>query len=120
MKITSLAIINASSPYSSINAKESLDLALIFGSYEQKVSLFFQGEGVWQLVNDQNPELLSIKNYLKTLAALEFYDIDNVYVCENSMKERNINENFHIENVSILSAEDFAKKLKSHHIVLRF
>jgi tRNA 2-thiouridine synthesizing protein C len=37
-----LAIINSKAPYSSYFGKDALDVALIFGSYEQKVSLFFK------------------------------------------------------------------------------
>ena len=36
-----VAILNTEAPFSSAAGKESLDAALIFGSYEQAISLFF-------------------------------------------------------------------------------
>lgn len=118
--IKSLAIINSKAPYSNTAGKDALDIALIFGSFEQPVSLFFQGDGVWQLIPGQNGSMISVKDYLKTFAAFEFYDIKNVYVCQISIEERNLSANFHIEEVEMLNQQAFAHKLASHQTILRF
>jgi len=116
----SIAIINASAPFSKSNGKDALDIALIFGSYEQTTSLFFQGDGVYQLICHQNAELIDSKDYLKTFAALEFYDIENIYVCQKSLQQRKLEAKFHIDNVQILSGKGFAEKLAQHKTILRF
>lgn len=118
--LKSLAILNAKAPYASSAGKDALDIALIFGSFEQPVSLFFQGDGVWQLISGQDGSVISVKDYLKTFAAFEFYDIEDVYVCQASLEERNLANNFHIEKVQILSQQAFTDKLTSHQIILRF
>ena len=119
-KQKSIAILNVSAPFGLANAKDSLDIALIFGSYEQKVSLFYQADGVWQLIDNQQPEKIQSKNFLKTFSAFEFYDIEHIYVCQQSLQQRGLNNQFHIENVSILSENDFAKKMVEHQVILRF
>ncbi|MFQ3209639.1 MAG: tRNA 2-thiouridine synthesizing protein C, partial [Colwellia sp.] len=91
-----LAIINSKAPFSSNHGKDALDVALMFGSFEQKVSLFFQGDGVYQLMANQDGRLVSIKDYLKTFSAFEFYDIEDIYVCQQSLVSRQLNEIFHI------------------------
>ena len=118
--IKTLAILNARAPYSNCAGKDALDIALIFGSFEQPVSLFFQGDGVWQLTSGQDGALISAKDYLKTFAAFEFYDIEEVYVCETSLAARNLSLNFHIESVQVLKQTQFTDKLASHQTVLRF
>lgn len=115
-----LAILNAKAPYSHCAGKDALDIALIFGSFEQPVSLFFQGDGVWQLISGQDGALISVKDYLKTFAAFEFYDIEEVYVCETSLAARNLSLDFHIESVQVLKQPQFSDKLASHQTVLRF
>ena len=115
-----LAIVNSKAPFASTAGKDALDIALIFGSFEQPVSLFFQGDGVWQLVNGQNGAIVSVKDYLKTFAAFEFYDIENVYVCQASLTARKLTPEFHINDVQVLSPQDFGKTLSSHDNVLRF
>jgi len=115
-----LAILNAKAPYGNSDGKDALDIALIFGSFEQAVSLFFQGDGVWQLIQGQDGSIISIKDYLKTFSAFEFYDIEDIYVCQTSLEERNLPAKFHIEEVQVLNQQEFADKLTSQQIILRF
>lgn len=114
-----IAILNAS-PTINESSKAALDVALIYGSFEQKTSLFYQGEGVWQLTQNQNMEQVNVKNFIKTMAALEFYDIEHIYVCSESLSERSLSQQFHIDNVQVLNREVFSEKLHQHHIILRF
>ena len=116
----SIAILNANAPLSKANAKDALDVALIFGSYEQAVSLYIQGDGVYQLIAHQQPEKVQQKDFLKTFAALEFYDIENIYVCHHSLIQRGLAENFSIKNVQILNGNDFSTSLHQHQTILRF
>lgn len=114
------AILNSKAPYSSTAGKDALDIALIFGSFEQPTSLFFQGDGVWQLIQRQNGAIISVKDYLKTFAAFEFYDLENIYVCHESLIQRGLTTDFHIDQVQVLARNEFAEKLAIHHTVLRF
>ena len=115
-----IAILNTQAPFSSAAGKEALDAALIFGSYEQATSLFFLGDGVFQVIGDQKASTIGIKDYLKTFSALEFYDIENIYVCQQSLVERNLSENFHISNIQVLSNEAFSQRLHQHNVIYRF
>ncbi len=115
-----LAILNAKAPYANSAGKDALDIALIFGSFEQPVSLFFQGDGVWQLIQGQDGSIISVKDYLKTFSAFEFYDIEELYVCQASLEARNLPAKFHIEEVQVLNQQAFAQQLTSHNTILRF
>lgn len=116
----SIAIVNTQAPFSSATGKEALDAALIFGSFEQAISLFFIGDGVFQVIGDQNATEIEIKDYLKTFSALGFYDIENIFVCQESLTERNLPENFHISNIQVLSNKDFSQRLHQHNVIFRF
>ncbi len=120
MQEKSLAILNSCSSFHKTQGKDALDVALIFGSYEQRVALFFQGEGVRQLIKHQQAEIIQAKDYLATFSALPFYDVEELYVCQNSLTERSLAANFHIDNAIILSPLDFSAKLQQFDIVLRF
>ena len=115
-----IADINAKPPYSNTAGKDALDIALIFGSFEQSPSLFFQGDGVWQLAQGQDGAIISVKDYLKTFAAFEFYDIENIYICQESLIQRNLSTDFTIDDVQVLAKNEFAEKLATHHTILRF
>lgn len=120
VKNNTVAIVNSKAPYADNSGKDALDLALIFGSYEQDISLFFHGEGVWQLLADQHPEKLNQKNYLKTFGAFELYDIEKIYVCLDSINERMLDDNFHIDNIVILDKTSFNQRLAEHNVIFRF
>jgi tRNA 2-thiouridine synthesizing protein C len=119
-KKTTIAVLNSHSSFDLSYGKEALDVALIFGSYEQDVSLFFQGEGVRQLVNNQKAVCISSKDYLATFSALPFYDVENIYVCSASLEQRALTHHFHVDNVMLLTPEAFSKKLRQHQVLLRF
>lgn len=92
MTASTIAILNKSAPYGTVNGQESLDMALAMSNFGQTVSLFFIEDGVLQLIKQQTPDNIQHKAYHKTFAALTFYDIDNIYVCQHSLLERNLTE----------------------------
>lgn len=75
-----LLVVIRHSPYGSSLAKAALDLGLAAAAFEQVVDLLFLGDGVLQLLPDQNSHVLGVKNIGRQLASLPLYDIDSVYV----------------------------------------
>ncbi|WP_088328416.1 sulfurtransferase complex subunit TusC [Lacimicrobium sp. SS2-24] len=90
MTLPSLAILNRQPPHGSGHGQEALDLALVAGTFGQQVTLFFIDDGVYQLLSNQKPEKIGRKNYSKTFAALEFYDVSEPVVCADSLACRGI------------------------------
>jgi tRNA 2-thiouridine synthesizing protein C len=68
------------SPYGSSLAKASVDVALAMAAFEQAVDVLFMGEGVLQLVPDQDSRSLGLKNIERQLASLPLYDVNQIYV----------------------------------------
>lgn len=91
--------------------KESIDLALVCAAFDQKVNLIFIDNGVYNLVTNQNYHLLGDKNHLEILKGLEFYDIENIYVEQESLEIRKLNKNNLIKGCEVLSAD----KIKTLH-----
>lgn len=75
-----ILIVLRRSPYGSSLAKASLDVALAAAAFDQDVDLLFLGDGVLQLLSDQDSDKLGIRNIGRQLAALPMYDINQVYV----------------------------------------
>lgn len=76
----------SSSPYSNTSIKEALDLALVFGTFEQTVSIAITGDALALLIEKQTPHKRQGKHLHKLLDGLEFYDIENIYVKEVEAK----------------------------------
>jgi tRNA 2-thiouridine synthesizing protein C len=77
-------------PYGSSLAKAALDSALAIAAFEQAVDLLFVGDGVLQLLPDQDSRALGRKNFGHQLASLPLYDINCVYVDAESAKRYNL------------------------------
>ncbi|WP_448550249.1 sulfurtransferase complex subunit TusC [Thalassotalea fusca] len=116
----SIALINTCAPLGSTEIKDSIDVAMIMGSYEQDVHLYFIGDGVYQLMANQQPDLLQVKDVFKTFAAFEFYDIEHLYVCEESLMARGLTETFHVDGVVVLSKAELKESIRQHNTCLRF
>jgi len=81
----SFICINRKAPYGTIYALEALEVVLIAGAFEQQVTLIFMDDGVYQLTRNQNPAGIGMKNFSKTFGALADYDIDKIFVDEESL-----------------------------------
>ncbi|MAT93985.1 MAG: sulfurtransferase complex subunit TusC [Halioglobus sp.] len=67
-------------PYGAGPARAGLDAALAAAAFDQPVDLLFMGDGVLQLLPQQDGAALGVKTRGKQLAALPLYDIEHVYV----------------------------------------
>ncbi|MGH1440839.1 MAG: sulfurtransferase complex subunit TusC [Cellvibrionaceae bacterium] len=89
-KVKNIGIIIRHAPYGKHFAQESLDAILAASVYGQKLTLIFMGDGVLQLLKDQQPQEIQQKSLQKQLTALALYDIERVFVCEHSLEQRAI------------------------------
>ena len=115
-----LTLINSSAPYQTGNAQESLDFAMVAGTFGQAVSLLFMGDGVFQLLGNQQGKIIGRKTLSKTLAALEFYDIDDIYVCANSLSQRYLNTNDLVITAKPLQASEIQQLFANSDQLMRF
>jgi tRNA 2-thiouridine synthesizing protein C len=75
-----LLVLVRHSPYGSSLARASLDVALTAAAFDQPLSLLFAGDGVLQLLPDQDSTALGVRNPGRLLASLPLYDIEHVFV----------------------------------------
>jgi len=85
-----LLFISRHAPYGSSLAKEALDAILAASAYDQELSLLFMDDGVFQLLQNQEPSHIEQKNFAAMLPALSLYDINNIYVHKESLDARHI------------------------------
>lgn len=64
-------------PYIDSRVFESFDALLVAAAFDQKVSLLFRGDGVLQLLANQNPD--GQRNLAKMLTSLEAYEVDQIF-----------------------------------------
>ena len=102
-----------------INAQEGFD-ALLMGSAFAQCSVLFLGDGLYQLLKEQNPEPIGSKNYTKGFSALTDYGVTGVYGSESQLREIGIDSRESSIDVQQLADADINRLLTEHDTVLSF
>lgn len=106
----------SSSPYGSTTLKEALDLALVFGTFEQAISIAVTGDALALLIEQQQPTARQGKHLHKLLDGLEFYDIDKVYIkAEDYTSSATL-----WSGVTALNSAEWLDMLEQHQHIYRF
>lgn len=77
-------------PHEGSGVRESLDMLMTAAAFDQRVRLLFLDDGVFLLKSGQRPESLELKPVGPLFAALEIYDVEGLWVEEESLAERGL------------------------------
>ncbi|AFH93597.1 TPA: sulfurtransferase complex subunit TusC [Providencia stuartii] len=115
------AFVFTSMPHGNASGREGLDALLATSALTEDISVFFLSDGVCQLLANQNPTEILARDYISTFKILPLYDIDNIYICSDSLKERGIcEESRWIVDASVINSTQIRDKLSKCDVVLKF
>jgi tRNA 2-thiouridine synthesizing protein C len=126
--------INRKAPHGSIYAQESLEVVLIGAAFEQDVTLAFIDDGVYQLMQNQDTSGAGVKNFAPTFRALGDYDVNQIYVEEESLKLRGLGKDDLIpltyededddwaekDSIHVVSSAELADIIEQQDVILNF
>jgi tRNA 2-thiouridine synthesizing protein C len=112
--------VNRRAPYGTIYALESLEVVLIAAAFEQDVSLVFMDDGVYQIKKDQNTAAIGVKNFSPTYRALEGYDVEKLYVEQESLHSRGLTTDDLIVPVQVVDKDQLAQLMEEQEVILSF
>lgn len=107
-------------PYGNSLAKEALDAILASSAYDQTMSILFMDDGVLQLIKNQHAGLIEQKSFSKILDAFELYDINQLFVCAQSLTQRGIKTEKIANNIQTLPIEDIQRLMQQQDHILSF
>ncbi|CAM4015032.1 MULTISPECIES: sulfurtransferase complex subunit TusC [Aeromonas] len=97
-------------PHGTSAGREGLDALLATSALTESLALFLIGDGVLQLVREQQPQAILQRHYAPTFKLLELYDIEEVYVCADSLAERGLTVDDLLIPVECLSRADIRRQ----------
>ncbi len=115
-----IGIVNRCSSHGSAQGRESLDLTLAMSAFNESLSLFFIGDGVYQLLDGHSPANSLQKHFQPLFKMLELYDVENIYVCEQSLSERSIKQVDLLIDVTVMNTAQIKTKLAMQDQLLSF
>ena len=110
--------VNRRAPYGTIYALECLEVVLITAAFDQDTSVVFVDDGVYQLKKNQDTAAIGMKNFSNTYRALDDYDVEKIYVEQESLDARGLTEEDLIIPVEILSAENLRAIMAQQDVVI--
>lgn len=103
-----LMLIIRKAPHGSIYAQEAIEVMFIMATFDMDLSVVFLDDGVFATKKGQNTKELGIKNFSASLGTLVDWDVTNVYVDAQSLKDRNLSAD---DLVTIGEDDDTDEKL---------
>ena len=88
--MASALVVIRHAPYGGSLARAGVDTALAAAAFEQAVTLLFLGDGVLNLLPQQDARAVGSRNLERLLASLPLYDIDTVYADAASLARHGI------------------------------
>jgi len=118
-------------PHGSIYVQESIEVMFIFATYDMDLSVVFIDDGVLALQPGQDTKGLGIKGFMASLRALVDWEVTQVYVDRQSLKDRNIAEDAIISigkdeetdapiHPKVLDSTEIAAMMSAQHSIVSF
>lgn len=108
-------------PHGSIYSYEGLEVVLITAAYDQDISMTFIDDGVFALKKGQNTDGIGIKGFMKTYFALDDYDVQKLYVSEESLSDRGLKRDDLIDiNIQIMSQKEITNIMNEQDVLFPF
>lgn len=116
-----VAFLFTSAPHGSSAGREGLDALLATSALTDEIGVFFLSDGVTQVLPAQNPEKILARDYISTFKILPLYDIDQCWICAQSLRERGIpaEQNFVIK-AEVLEPEALRARLDEFDVLFTF
>ena len=117
-----LAFLFRAAPHGNAISREGLDALLAATAFcdEEEIGVFFIDDGVLNLLDGQNPELLLQKDFIRTFKLLDLYDIEQRFVCANSLDQYNLNTEQLIISAEKIDRTSLINKLRQVEKVFTF
>lgn len=117
-----LAFLFRTAPYGNAISREGLDALLAATAFcdEEEIGVFFVDDGVLNLLDGQNPELLLQKDFIRTFKLLDLYDIEQRFICANSLDQYNLQAEQLIISAEKIDRTSLINKLSQAEKVFTF
>ncbi len=117
MNPKSILLLIRTSPYQGAAFGEALDALLVAAAFEQRCSLMLIDDAVYALLPDQDGVILGVRTPGKMLIALPDYEVENLYVCAQSLAQRHLSDTTTVVSVQHISPHDQAELIARHDVV---
>lgn len=114
-----IAVLVTSLPLDGIAARESLDLIFALAAVDHQVSVIFSDDAVYQLVKATDSAEVMVKDFRRSFKLFELYDIEDLYICSESLRRRQLQANKLVLDVQVLESLELSQLLYTQQHVIK-
>lgn len=94
MKKYQLAILFTQAPFGTSTSREGLDALLAASAFidESEIAICFLHDGVFNLLANQQPDLIMQKDHISAFKLIELYELTECFICQESVQKRRLEE----------------------------
>ncbi|WP_343182487.1 sulfurtransferase complex subunit TusC [Buchnera aphidicola] len=116
-----IGIVFSHAPYGIGLGKYGVNFCLSMACYNSKIGVFFIGDGVFQILRYQQPDVILHKNYSLSFKMFSIFNIQKLYVCYDSLLSRGLNQDTQfLLKVNICKLRNIRKKMENFDFILNF
>ncbi len=116
-----ILFVTRQAPYGSSSAREALEALLAASAYGQALGVLFMDDGVFQLLKGQEAGQITQKSLAASLPALPLYEVENIYVHWESLRDRGITTTeLVLDSVQIIDSTTVSALLAQQDQLLSF
>ncbi|OQK18479.1 sulfur relay protein TusC [Methyloprofundus sedimenti] len=104
--------------YRGSKVQEVLDQVLIAAAFDQQVSMLLLDDAVYHLQKDQLSEQIACKDIAAIYRSLEIYDIENIYVEQDSLTERGLSQDELLIPITLIKRHEITATINRFDVVL--
>lgn len=105
-------------PNDGLHVSEHLDLILTCAAFDQSVTLLFIDDGVLQLQAGQQAAVMQLKEQSAIFAALDLYNVTDLYVETESLQQRGLNAAELILDVSCIDRDQLGQFFAQFAVII--
>ena len=117
-----IAFLFRTSPHGTSISREGLDAILTATAFcdPDDIGVFFIDDGVLNLINHQQPELIQQKDFIRTFKLLDLYDIEQRFACADSLDQYHLQTEQLIISAEKIDRNSLINKLRQAEKVFTF
>jgi tRNA 2-thiouridine synthesizing protein C len=114
-----IAVLVTHLPLDGAAARESLDLIFALAAVDHQVSVVFSEDAVYQLVKADDSVELMVKDFRRSFKLFELYDIEHLYICAASLRQRQLQISELVLDLQPLESAELSQLLCAQHHVIK-
>ncbi|RLR64796.1 sulfurtransferase complex subunit TusC, partial [Pseudomonas aeruginosa] len=119
-KMNSIAFLFTKAPHGNSAGREGLDALLATSALTEDIGVFFLSDGVFQLIDNQQPDAILSRHHAATFKVLTLYDVTNVYISQEDITHRGLSSDTpFVLDAQVISRQEIAQKLSEYQAILR-